>query len=223
MVDASTRAYVEIKGRILSKAYDPGQHLGEEALGESIGVSRTPIREALRRLASDGLVVLKPNRGAQVKTWSSDEIEEILRIRVLLEAEAARLAATRAADSHMAKLEELQDNMMSMVNSDGADIDTLAVLNHEFHITVVQASASNHLYGILGSLLQVPLMLHSFRQYDQRALRRSIHQHEDLISAIQTRDAEWAELIMKTHVRSAQNELRSLRLAPTTHAAAPLS
>ena len=108
---AADRAYRFIREGILASRWPPGAHLREQELAELSGVSRTPVREALRRLAADGLLQLVPNLGAKVNAWTIQDLDEIFGLRATLESQAAGLAASRAGPQHLAELASLCDAM----------------------------------------------------------------------------------------------------------------
>ena len=107
MAAAVERAYEAIRDRILHRAYAPGSRLKEERLAEEIGVSRTPVREALRRLHIEGWVEFVPNQGAVVSAWTESVVEEVFAIRALLESYGAEMAARNATEAQVAELHSI--------------------------------------------------------------------------------------------------------------------
>ena len=105
------KAYAAIRQAIADQHFQPGERLTEERLAEQIGVSRTPVREALRRLSADGILELLPNLGARLPSWSMDELDEIFGLRQVLEAYGAELAAVRISPAQLAELRQLCDSM----------------------------------------------------------------------------------------------------------------
>jgi DNA-binding GntR family transcriptional regulator len=181
-----------------------GARLGEVELAEHLGVSRTPVREALRRLAADGLVELQPNKGARVRSWSLAQLEDIHALRVLLEGHAASLAAETVTEDEVA---ELRDLCRQMERAGGAgDLDAVTTVNGEFHSQILRISRSSRLPMIYGSLAQVPLTFRTFRQYSPRALERSMTQHRDIVDALELGDPSWAKASMECHILSGRHE-----------------
>lgn len=200
-------AYRAIREGIVNGTYPQGAHITAQQLAEANGLSRTPVREAMRRLDAEGLISLIPNRGAFVARWTREEIEQIYELRVLLEAFAARVAAERATDEQIATLRELADKMATAAQSDTIDHGEIAAVNGDFHRGVLEACGNNRLRELLGSLTEMPLVLSTFRNYTRAELRRSAAQHRELVDAIAARDPDWANSVMTAHIRSARHTL----------------
>ncbi len=204
---AAEYAYRCIREEILSGERAGGEWLREDGLAESIGVSRTPVREALRHLAAEGLVHYQRNRGVQVQTWSAADLNEIYGLRSLLEPYGSRLAAgTGAADC--GALDAMCDGMENAVNERDPDLDSVAELNNDFHRAIIEASGNSRLAGLVTSNLQVPLVRHTFSRYSTTSLQRSMAHHRELVSALRTGDPDWAESIMRSHVHAAWTVMR---------------
>jgi DNA-binding GntR family transcriptional regulator len=201
-------AYEAIRARISTGDFPTGHHLREEELAEIIGVSRTPIREALRRLGAEGLVEYHKNRGAQVAAWSDQDLEEIFGLRALLESYAARLAAQRLQPAELARLTELADEM-DAVTATGEDgyVDVISKLNNEFHQLVLAGAGNRRLSNLLAGLVQVPLVHRTLSRYSEEQLLRSMAHHRELVAAFGARDPAWAESVMRSHILAARNVL----------------
>ena len=206
MARASDRVYEIVRSGIVDGRYEPGARLREEDLASDIGVSRTPVREALRRLDADGLVDFSPNRGAHVATWSADDIEEIFALRALLEGFGARLAAERAGPDAAADLRRVAEDMAAAAKL--GDLDRVAELNQTFHHTILSAAGNMRLVETLARLIEVPLVQRTFRHYGPDDLQRSLEHHRELVLAIEANDGVWAESVMRSHVLAARNVLR---------------
>ena len=138
---AADRVYGIIKHRILDGHYPAGSYVREAAIGQELALSRTPIREALRRLVSDGWVEAIPHHGARVVAWTSRDVEEVFELRVLLEPQVVRRAATRITPERLAALEGLAERMDSFCARGGEEaVDEIAVLNNRFHAELVAAA-----------------------------------------------------------------------------------
>jgi DNA-binding GntR family transcriptional regulator len=203
---AVERAYEAIRGGIFSGEHPAGSRLREEELAERIGVSRTPVREALRRLDAEGLVEFLPNRGAHVASWSEDDLREIFGLRALLESFGARLAAERIDRETLAALRELCDAMdRSLAGGDPGRVEHVAELNNRFHQRILAASGSKRLPLLLSSLVEAPLVYQTFRRYSAEQVARSMSHHRELLAALETGDGEWAASVMRSHVLAARN------------------
>jgi DNA-binding GntR family transcriptional regulator len=206
---AADEAYRLIREQILTGRRDGGEWLREGELADSFGVSRTPIREALRRLTAEGLVRYERNRGVQVQVWSVRDLDEIFSLRSVLEPWGCRLAAT----SGRADLGLLADlaHAMDRIAPDGrpTDVDRLTDLNNRFHRTILEAADNSRLTAVIAQVVQVPLVWRTFTRYTPEALKRSLAHHHELVAALTAGDPDWAESVMRSHVRAAWNTLRT--------------
>ena len=217
MSTASHRAYEEIRRRIFAGVYPAGVRLREDELSAAIGVSRTPVREALRRLDAEGLVVNVPNRGAHVASWTEEELNDIFEIRSLLESYAARRAATRLTTEELDRLQALTQEMDSCLDALPSDehYDLITRLNYEFHQRIMDAAASPLLKSLTTSTIQIALMHRTFRRYSRRALERSFDHHRELVEACRARDEVWAETVMRSHILAARHVFDEDTVCPT--------
>ncbi|ADL47280.1 GntR family transcriptional regulator [Micromonospora aurantiaca] len=205
---ATQSAYESIKTRILGGAYEPGKKLSEEDLAAAVGVSRTPVREALRRLHAEGLVDWEANRGATVPAWREQDLEEIFELRALLEGYGAELAATRITPEEIARLRELCAEMEGYAAGQRRDrADRIAVCNAQFHEIILGAGRNRRLSALLGAVVQTPLVNRTFRRYDEAAMARSMSHHRELIDAFEARDRAWAGSVMRAHILAARATL----------------
>ena len=198
------RAYAWIRDRIFAGQFAPRAHLKEEELARRIGVSRSPVRDALRRLAGEGMVVAERERGTYVKEFSRAEIDEIFQLRAALEAYAAAQAAQRMDAPTLERVETLARKMES-VRKGGADaFARFSALNNDFHRTILAAANSPRLESLLDPLLSIPVFLlkHYNWRPDQVDIERSNREHRELIDALRARDAVWARTRMHAHIIS---------------------
>jgi DNA-binding GntR family transcriptional regulator len=212
MAAAVERAYRTIRDGIVSGAYRPGDHLTAQGLAATSGISRTPVREAMRRLHAEGLIRFIPNRGAFVTHLDERDVFKIYNLRVVLEGYAAEAAALEATDAQIDALEALAREMEVAIEQPPAPaIDRVAQLNNEFHKLIVTAADSPRLETALASIIELPLVLRTFRRYSRDELRRSMNQHLELVEALRARDALWARSVMSAHILTGRNALlRSL-------------
>jgi DNA-binding GntR family transcriptional regulator len=207
-------AYEAIRNRILDGTFAVDDHLVEADLAAQLEVSRTPVREALRRLASEGLVTFQPNRGTRVAGWSEVELAEIFELRALLESYGARLAAGRVTDDDLAQMRELAQEMEDLVAArpGPADFHRIALANNAFHLAVLRTAGNDRLVAILSSLVHVPLVQRTFARYSPAALQRSLAHHRECIEALTQRDGLWAESVMRAHILAARQAPSNERL-----------
>lgn len=212
--------YQTLRRQIELGELGPGSKLIEQQLAESLGVSRTPIREALRRLAAQGLLEYQTNRGSVVVQWRDQDVLEVLEIRAMLEALAARKATSVIGDQELDRLKELADNMErewargQAGREDGSDDDAFThvrVFNREFHNIVADAGGGDRLKILLDQVLAVPIDYRSFVRNMDAQLRKSFAHHRELIEAFELRDPDWAESVMKNHVLASRAALVGAR------------
>jgi DNA-binding GntR family transcriptional regulator len=209
MSNAVDRAYEAIRDDILAGRLAPGARLREEELTRQIGVSRTPVREALRRLESDGYTIVEPNKGASVPIYSKRDVDEIYGLRALLEGHAARRAATRITPAQIAELVRINAAMKQEAALETAGNDTEAhmrrsQLNQDFHEVILAASDNNRLFGMVRQLAQVALSVRTFAQSDPADETRAIGHLDELIRALKTGHPDWAEATMRSHIHNAR-------------------
>lgn len=210
MSAASERAYQKIRGRISDGTLTSGARLKEAELVKLCNVSRTPVREALRRLETEGMVTITPNAGAIVAVWSQEDLADLYDLRARIEAMAARYAAARRTRSDIDTLVSHAEAMLQKVEVSGTgDIDQIAQLNHGFHQAVIHAARSRALLATAGQIVEPPLMLRTFRRYDIERLKRSAMQHLEIAQAIARGDGEWAGAVMNAHIRAGYQALLS--------------
>ncbi len=206
---AVDKAYTAVKDRIIAGRFPPGSRITEHEVVAAAGVSRTPAREALRRLHAEGLVELTPNQGAVVIDWTPADTDEIFDLRAVLEAYGATRAATLATPVQLAALESLalQQQHEARERREG-HLERIASLNSRFHHQLQEASASPRLSRILAALLDASLIMKTFSHYTSDDLERSAAHHLELVQALGKHDAEWAASVMRSHVLAAKRSLR---------------
>ncbi len=203
MSKASERAYAEIRGLILAGDAPPGSPLTEEALADICGVSRTPVREALRRLEAELYVVRSESQRLFVADWNSEDLAEMFTLRAMLEAHAAARAATRITAEALAALNASNAVIAAAVAAPTPDVATFLTQNRAFHEIVITAAASPRLATILAALVEQPVVRRTAARYGRAELARSTHEHGELIQAFTARDADWARAVMTGHIRRA--------------------
>lgn len=203
MSRASDRAYAEIRRLILAGEVAPGAQLKEEHLAKLCGVSRTPVRDALRRLEADLYIVRSGTQRAFVADWKNTDVEEMFTLRGMLEAHAAARAALRMDGIAIARLRSANARIEQAVLGNNPDVPTFLDANREFHNIIIEAAQSDRLAGMLVALVEQPIIRRTAMQYDHDQLVQSAHDHQELIQAFAAADAEWARMIMLSHIRRA--------------------
>ena len=197
------RVFAILEAAVLNGKYKKGESLTESRLAAELGVSRTPIREALTQLENEGLVELVPNKGAVVTGISPKDIQDIYTIRIMIEGLAARWAAENIAEAELRDLQEAIE-LEEFYTSKG-DIDRLMGLDSRFHQVIYRAAKSMPLH----------YMLRTFHHYIQHArsqsiaapgrARRALAEHKAIFAAISERDGDKAERLMAEHIRNASS------------------
>ena len=204
---AAARAYEHIRSQIVRGDLAAGAFLIEQDLAAEIGVSRTPVRDALGRLQSEGLVLSEGNKRARVRAFTEAEVEECFELRAQFESYAAARAATRITLEAIAELKRYAAQMEGVVSQGGPQAaQTFSDFNTQFHDIILEQAGSPRLCELLRPLLQIQLALMKRYQHTIEAhLQRSCWHHRELIAAFEARDASWAEAQMRTHMLSAKN------------------
>lgn len=202
----SDKAYETLRQRLVGGHYKPGTQLKEEPLAREFGISRTPVRAALKRLVEDGLATADAGQGIHVAQWSEWDIEETFQLRMLLEPYAASLAATRGGDELVAKLKASNAQMACAIadvgqGDGGGAIARIQEANRTFHHTLLAHSGSPRLRTMLDTMIDMPIIVRSFYLYTTAELEQSLHHHQDLTLAAEARDGELARQVMQLHLR----------------------
>lgn len=199
------KAYQTILQRIMRGDIAAGSYLVEQDLANELGVSRTPIKTALRRLQADGLIDAQGYKRARVKEFNEQEISDILEIRSLLESYATRRAASRISEQQIAELEQLAEQMEALVDQDSPQrVAAFSALNDRFHQVILDASEHEQLKSVMKPILQMQVLLAlRFQHRISVHLQRSCWHHREIIEALKKRNEQWAMLQMQTHLFAA--------------------
>lgn len=192
----------------------PGQRLDEAALAGGLGISRTPLREALKILSAEGLLDIRPRRGCYVAEMAQDDLDEIFPIMALLEGEVAREAALKATAADLRRLDQLHAALEK--HAAAGDVDRYYEANYVFHDALQQVAGNRWLQHVIGDLRKLlRLSRHRSLRLAGR-LQESIDEHRALMAALRARQAETAERVMKGHLLEQLTALK--RIAGTEEA-----
>jgi DNA-binding GntR family transcriptional regulator len=185
----------------------PGARLRETDLAERLGLSRTPVREAIRQLEADGLVTHLPRQGATVRSLDYAEVIELYEMRMVLEGTAARLAARAASDVELAELEALNTSLGKAPPGPQAQ-----ELNRQFHRTLLDAARNRFLVKSMSALQKTLLILGPSTLEDPGRAAEAVAEHAAVLAALAARDAGTAEQAMRAHVEAALSmRIRGMR------------
>jgi DNA-binding GntR family transcriptional regulator len=202
---AADRAYLAIRGLIVSLELPPGALIDERQLMQRLGLGRTPVREALRQLAQEQLVEVFPRRGMFVTGVDVRDLARISEVRAALEPEAARLAAERATDDERDELAALGDGIKR-----GAD---LMSLDEQIHRAIYRAAHNDLLEKTLGEYYVLALRIWMIALDRAEELEEAVEAHRDLIQAIVVANGDRAARLMRSHVENFEQSMHRVLVA----------
>lgn len=210
------KAIIALRSMILSGALAPGARMAEVALSERLGISRTPIRQAMDRLISEGLLERIETGGCRVASFSIHDIMDAIEIRGVIEGTAARLAAERGADADDLRVcDELLARLdTALDHPDGIDFDAYVSLNAQFHQQLAALAQSPIIQREVERVMRLPLASPSAFLQEQALIRdfqtslvRAQVQHKAIVAAIRNREGARAEALAREHARLARENL----------------
>ena len=201
------RVFRKLREDILSGVYEDQEELREITIGEEMGVSRTPVREALRQLELEGLVTIIPNKGAYVTSIKAKDVADIYHVRSMLEGLCARWATEHITDEQIGRLEEIL--VLSEFHVQGGNGDTAQVseLDGKFHQVLYEASDSRILEHVLSDFHKYVQMARRLSVKKKERAEKSIAEHRDILEAIRNKDADLAEKLANQHIMNVMENL----------------
>ena len=189
-----------LRRAILKGELKPGERLMEIALAEKLGVSRTPIREAIRKLELEGLVIMIPRRGAQVANITEKDLTDVLEVRCCLEEMAIEKACGRMTEEELEELSDAEAQFQGLLEE--GDLTKLAEADVEFHEIIYRAAENKRLLQVLNNLRE---QIYRYRvEYlkDEKTRQRLVKEHQEMLEAIRDRDVEKAKRIASDHIEN---------------------
>lgn len=205
---ASARVYKHIRDGILSGKYKRGEELREQSLGDELGVSRTPVREALRQLDLEGLISIIPNKGAFVEGVSVEDIRDIYEIRALLEGLCAKWAAVNITEEELAEMEE--NIYLTQFHEQKGNSKQLVLLDNRFHELLYEASKSKELMKVLKEYHEYVGRVRSVTLGETARAKNSTMEHRQICEAIKNHDADLAQKCAKQHIINSKENMEKL-------------
>lgn len=200
-VNAAEHAYRTIRARIVSGKLAEGERLTEKRLSKDLGISRTPVREAIGRLTIEGFVERQSGYDTRVAAFPPDEIEQIYELRRMLETYSVRRAATMASAETVAALKAIHERMKAHTPPRSeADYQVLIETNQAFHRAILEAARSPRLTALMTLALEVGMIARTYRLYATADLQRSLQHHAEIIDAIEAQAPDWAASVMSAHL-----------------------
>ena len=205
-----------IRQAIIDGTFKPGERLMEIQMADEMGVSRTPVREAIRRLELEGFVVMIPRRGTYVADISIKDITEIYEVRISLDVLAAGLAAERITDEELETMNGYLREISRYVPS--LDIEKIVALDSAFHDVLYKASRNERLCNIIGNLREQLTGIRARSMSYPGRLVDTMNEHRELLDSIASRDIERAQRAARIHIENAEQILlRSLEHKEAKH------
>lgn len=203
-----SRVFHIIRENILSGTYAPNEELKEKTIGEELGVSRTPVREALRQLELEGLVSIVPNKGAYVVGISRKDMQDIYEIRCRLEGLCAKWAAVHITKEQLDELEEIV--FRAEFHAKKGNAEQLVELDNQFHETLYQAANSKELQRVLSDFHHYLQRIRKITLTDTNRAMESNKEHMMIVEALKEHDAKKAEELASSHIFSTAENMDRL-------------
>ncbi len=200
--------FEKIREDILNGRYATGDKLVEIKLADELGVSRTPVREALKQLELDGLVENIPNRGVVVKGISKKDIDDILTIRLCIEGLVGQWAAERILDHEIKELEEIFD-LMEFYSQKG-DVEKIFELNTKFHETLYQTTKSRYLEGVLNDFQLFIKTARNSSLKSEGRIQNALEEHRQIVDALKNHDIEGTRRALVNHIANSNHNIKTI-------------
>ena len=195
-----------LRDQIFAKQLAPGSWLDEQSLAEQFGISRTPMREAIKALASEGLVTMKMRRGAYVTEVNRSDLEQIFTVLSLLEGQAAKEAALKATEDELNLLDHLHHRLETAAAD--RDLEQFFEINGKFHELIQQIAGNRWMNGVIDDLRKVLKLHRKDSLTGTGRLQNSLIEHREILRAILKRDDLAAEAAMRKHFANGLEALR---------------
>ncbi len=202
----SEKAYRLIKEKIISLELEPSSVIDEQALMEELELGRTPIREALQRLDSEGLVNIVPRRGTFVADINITDLQKLFEVRTILEGFCARLAAQRITQAQIARIEVV---LRDMEKVQGEDTRALMDIDERFHGLLYQAADNEFLAEVLSRLYDLSLRLWYLALNGMGDVQGAVCQHRGIAEALKAKDEAQSERLIQQHIAEFQRKIKA--------------
>lgn len=197
-----------LREAILKGELKPGERLMELQLAAKLGVSRTPIREAIRMLEQEGLAVTIPRKGAEVARMTEKDMEDVLQIRAALDELAVQLAAEKITQEELVRMEESRKNFEASLETD--DVKQIAQADVEFHDIIYQATGNAKLVTMLNNLREQMYRYRVEYLKDEKSYPRLLKEHEDIVESLKKRDKKHVSEVMRVHVKNQAEAVKDM-------------
>ena len=187
-----------LRQRIFARELEPGSWIDELRIAEALGISRTPLREALKVLAAEGLVTMKVRRGAYVTEVSEKDLHDVYHLLALLESDAARVVARQASEEQLARIAVLQQDLESATE----DRDRFFAINEAFHHLLLEMAGNRWRDQMVADLRKVMKLNRHNSLFKEGRIEQSLAEHRDIVEALKSRQPELAAERMSAHFMS---------------------
>lgn len=194
----AARTYARLRHEIESGVLNPGQRLDEQPLCDRLGVSRTPLRQALQRLAQDGLIVQVPYQGNFVRSFGAGEVNDLYVVRSALEQLAIRLAVDQASHEVIAHIRDLATECKALLER--GEVSQLNAVDQLFHAAIAEASGNDVLIRLLEQMRRPIHAIRTFANEDVRVAKQTIDERLRICDALAARDADTAARLLGAHI-----------------------
>lgn len=208
-ISLSQAAYEAIKQKIVSLQLPPGSVIDESALRKELGLGRTPVREALQRLALEKLVMIVPRRGTFVADIGITDLQRLFEARLVLESLAAQLACARGTEEHWRQMAAV---LADMGETDEQNNARLIAIDEACHEIMYRAADNKFLEDTLVALYALSLRLWYYALTQVGGMRQAVLEHRRILAALQARDAARAAQLVEEHIQTFQDEIQSVML-----------
>ena len=220
----SDRAFDYIRKSIFDGRFGPGDKINELDISNKLGISRGPVREAIRRMSSSGLLVFEPNSGARVVALSADKVEQLYDVREALEARAAALAAVRMTDAERATLSQTLEAHSLQMTEDNSNSYPRGGSDWDFHLMILKGARNDVIWRICGDELKdMFYLLRSQHGSSPGRGRKALEEHRWVAEAIIAGNADLASLLMAQHIRASRDNLLAVMRASSRDAKSSIS
>jgi DNA-binding GntR family transcriptional regulator len=202
------RAYTELRDRIVTLRIPPGAPIDEDVLGAELEIGRTPVREAIKRLALENLVTVYPRRGTFASEINITDLADVSDVRIQLEGHAAYRAAQRITDAQRLELDRLVDELADSHGSD--DVESLMALDARVHRFIYSCTGNPYLEETLTRYFNLSLRIWHLVIDRLPHLFARVHEHDDVLRAIAAGEGESAREILSEHIETFEREIRSV-------------
>ncbi len=199
--------FITLRKAILNGDLVPGQRLMEIALSEKLGVSRTPVREAIKRLEAEGLVIIIQRKGAEVAGISGSQLRDVLEVRLALEELAGELACMRITDSDIAKLKSINKNFIKMIGDPDTPASEIAKSDVDFHSVIYNATGNKRLIQMVNDFSQqmYRYRLEHIKELEDKSVLGA--EHNEIIEAVSSKDVVWTRDAIRSHINKQEQAI----------------